>query len=322
MMGLALLGCQAVITRSDGGWTGTALSSTSGGGGGGSSGGSSSSSGGTSGVTGSTSGASGGGSTSGSGSGSTSSGGGPSCADGGVTCVGQVCDAMTGACVDCLSDADCAGKPHAGRCDPMTYTCVECLGPSDCPYHNPGCSGGHCGFCQGDLECPLNENCNNGSCACTNNGGCGGDAPVCLSSGVCGCRQSSDCAGGFICDPTFPNGACAESCATPGVCQGATPDCDLDSGICVECVEAAECRDAGIGKYCNPDNVCVVCQVPADCADAGAPYCVAGRCVQCQKPTDCPANAPGCDYSTGQCGSCTFDMDCPTGESCNGGSCG
>lgn len=48
-----------------------------------------------------------------------------------------ICDAETGRCVECLSDANC--PPGHARCDVAMSRCVECLTSADCPAAYPVC---------------------------------------------------------------------------------------------------------------------------------------------------------------------------------------
>jgi hypothetical protein len=166
---------------------------------------------------------------------------------------------------------------------------VQCLTASQCPYDTPGCSGGICGNCATEADCPPNDICNQGSCTCAGNSGCGGDAPVCIAdAGVCGCNTSADCAAGTFCDQSSSLfGVCVAPCTAPaGACDpaGANPYCDTDAGLCAQCLVDAQCADAGLGSYCVGD-ACVACTADAQCAalDAGTPYCN-GECVQCLAP--------------------------------------
>ena len=65
----------------------------------------------------------------------------------------SVCDIANGACVECLSTADCRMQ----LCDVATHSCVDCLTSADCPTATPACSSGHtCGAtCTTSATCPT-----------------------------------------------------------------------------------------------------------------------------------------------------------------------
>jgi hypothetical protein len=71
-------------------------------------------------------------------------------------------------------------------------------------------------------------------------------------------------------------------------CAGATPRCDVASGLCVECLEALDC---GQGQACARPS---------------------GRCVTgCNELEPCSSDQPVCEVETGLCGPCVEDPDCP-----------
>jgi hypothetical protein len=250
----------------------------------------------------------------------------PTCTAATCAAQSQICDPGSGACVDCLHDSDCDGL----YCDPVTLSCVECRQPSDCPASAPGCYEGSCGQCGVAADCPGSEACVNQSCSCAADSACPASTPVCIVDAggppMCGCAGNSSCPGkDQVCDPSRgPGGACVISCAEDaGVCLADTGTgqsfCDTQSGLCVECLTAAQCTQSD-APICLQGQ-CAECATDQDCApDAGTPYCLVsqgGLCVQCTSAAQCPAANPGCDSSSWTCGSCTLSSDCPAGETCN-----
>lgn len=237
----------------------------------------------------------------------------------------EIYDPTSGACVDCLTSTDC----DAQLCDPVTLSCVDCLQPSDCPAAAPGCYQGVCGQCNISSDCPGSETCDNGACGCATDQACPTATPNCIldgGPGVCGCAATASCTGtNEICDPSQgAAGACVLSCNAPGgVCLADTDTgegfCDTSSGLCVQCLTASQCTDPD-SPLCVSGN-CAQCGADTDCAalDAGMPYCslsLGGLCVGCDSPSQCPLDNQGCDSSSGSCGSCTYNSDCPAGLGC------
>jgi len=116
-----------------------------------------------------------------------------------------------------------------------------------------------------DLSRP---NCVSGRCVqCIDNNGCEFDFPVCSPNNQCvPCSLSTDCEGS-------PYG----------------PVCDLEFGVCVECVDNTMCDDPVLNMCDTTRGVCVECEVSFDCADAAAPACSTdgmGR-LTCQSHDEC-----------------------------------
>ncbi len=74
-----------------------------------------------------------------------------------TTCSGEtaLCNAITGACVGCNSNADCA-DPETPLCDPVTSQCVTCLSNANCGSKTPLCyvRQGKCVACLTNADCP------------------------------------------------------------------------------------------------------------------------------------------------------------------------
>jgi len=157
------------------------------------------------------------------------------------------------------------------------------------------------------------------------NGGEYGDSRICIPTPTGRCTTAADCGDGLVecvdsycvefdcesnanCSPMKP--ACnpttrtCEPCTSDEVCEalsGGTPLCDLDSGTCVECVDATDC-------------------------DTASPVCAAGACRGCREDAECVSDV--CDEAIGVCadpasiiyvakngvatGSCTQAQPCST----------
>jgi len=160
---------------------------------------------------------------------------------------------------------------------------------------------------------------------------CGADG----CGGSCGsCPQYSQCDAGGVCQ--------APACASSKDCPLELV-CDKFQGICVECVEDADC---GEGKKCNAQSQCfdvTPCGSDKDCKDVGGVCDKAeGICVDCLADTDCGEEqvcvastcldvicAPGdllcVGHSVSECdGTGTqyvWSKDCLDSEYCTGGQC-
>lgn len=80
---------------------------------------------------------------------------------------GNLC--VNGSCVECESDADCAGEVCVGG------SCVECEADEDCPAGQLCTANNTCVDCESDDDCDAGESCENGDCI-PDNGNGGGDA--------------------------------------------------------------------------------------------------------------------------------------------------
>lgn len=148
----------------------------------------------------------------------------PGCTAAGASCrPGFTCDRASGACFECLVDADCAASA-TGR-----TTCVNraCAAPA-------AGAGTLCDGCHADSECAS------GVCA----------------EGVCsrGCATSAECPAAFVCALVGGRGACV----APDGCSEAKEEfgspCFYDAG-CEDDLARALCVDArpaeGIPGYCS-----------------------------------------------------------------------
>lgn len=79
-----------------------------------------------------------------------------------------LCLVETGACVECVTDADCSDGDRL-LCEPVLQLCVECLSDGDClDPSKPGCliAEGRCEPCSTDLHCPLGQQCDTSEGQC------------------------------------------------------------------------------------------------------------------------------------------------------------
>ena len=132
-----------------------------------------------------------------------------------------VCDAATGACVECTAHTDCAALAATPVCDAPNHACVACNADADCAALSaPECDpAAHtCGPCTASTACdgrPGTTVCGGGACVeCTG-----------ANRNACGAN---------VCDVS------AHACSA--IPEGAT-------GLCQTCVSDAQCR---AGQLCVP----------------------------------------------------------------------
>ena len=211
----------------------------------------------------------------------------------GTPCGGtNVCDG-TGACVACLTSAQCGGSTPL--CDTASHTCVACLNSTQCSTPTPLCSNTThtCVQCFGAGDCGTNNDCATNACVANSCTVAFTDAGIALTNqnpgdcqtlvcdgdgGVNSIADNSDvpndsnpctndlCVGGV---PSHNNVATDVSCGSGMVCDG--------NGACVGCVLASDCPGSdGDCTYrtCN-GNVCGTALRPA------------GTVIANQQPGDC-----------------------------------
>jgi hypothetical protein len=188
--------------------------------------------------------------------------------------VPPLCEATTGYCVNCTSNAQCNTS--------QAPVCV--LGSLDAGVQTGG-----------------------GTCGCQTNADCGADRVCLVGVGAAGfCTAACVYDGGLDSCYVFDQlcntltGMCL-GCLDNYDCQGAgpigipTPFCKQDAGYCVACLTKSDCGDAG---FCVQNN-CVQCATDQDCdGQPGTPFCVDDTCEQCRTSTDCP---PGESCVFGAC---------------------
>jgi hypothetical protein len=230
----------------------------------------------------------------------------PTCADD-DGCEAGRCLVATGACVECLSAADCPDATFA--CDPASHACrpsSACAGNADCAGRAGATKcllpAGFCVACLGDLDCGAGERCTNNACTAAP-AGCATNAE-CLSSpsglycqaatGACvACLEGAHCPSGR-CDAAA--GTCLPGCAGDGNCPAAAPRCEPATAACVECLGDDDCP---AGRVCTND------------------ACVPG----CRSAADCAAPTPLCDLALAACVECATSAECSGGASCQAGRC-
>lgn len=131
------------------------------------------------------------------------------------------CDLARGECVECLTDAQCAGALPA--CDPATNRCVECRGTLGCAAPLV-CSGATPTCVQACQDGQPNT--------------CAGFAEGCRAGICAACLEDEDCGPNRRCDVTV--GRCV-GCLVDAHCGGATPRCEQSTGLCRACVVNADC---------------------------------------------------------------------------------
>lgn len=200
------------------------------------------------------------------------------------------CDASSGTCVSCQSNADCPAVAANCNNDGLCYDCRRFVGqgcptvdgPPSTPRINPNCDPltGICvDFCTQDSHCP--DSCyphcqvERGCCVeCTQNSHCpvqqwrgsqtsrtycdGDMGWICTnppggnSTGVV-CETDADCAlstDGPAC--SYTENKCV-TCLYDSHCSGTTPACSTNEQTCVECVTDGHCSP---GYYCDSDQLC------------------------------------------------------------------
>jgi hypothetical protein len=131
-----------------------------------------------------------------------------------------VCMGATGACVECVSGADCHGDAGTGVCSPTTNKCVECNDNTNCTT-DPSRA-----FC-------VKNSCT--GCQTAGAGACTGAKPMCATTG------------GSI-------GQCVE-CNGDNDCKvGTKPVCDANQ--CRACKKDLECSGASQAGVCGLDGSC------------------------------------------------------------------
>jgi hypothetical protein len=101
-------------------------------------------------------------------------------------------------------------------------------------------------------------------------------------------------------DLTVPDGAAGDpaapiSCATDaGACAAtATPVCDEEAGVCVQCLSASDCPSKTNIPHCV-DNVCMACMDDLDCNDGGEGSRVCNKAIP-RCATRCDQDSSACD---------------------------
>lgn len=198
---------------------------------------------------------------------------------------------------DAGGSSACAQCDADRVCDEDSGECVECLEHNDCEAPTSVCTD--------DRRCVR----------CTEDEHCPNSAPACETD----------------------NNTCVDCTDSALHCGGDTPLCDVGPHECVQCLENSDCTDPAASRCSNGS--CVPCTGPLHCAhldDLGV--CDAssgsGECVECTGTnyqacgTDSVTSQPFvCDSlnrtctdrtqsSSGLCGECVSDAECPAGQLC------
>ena len=275
-------------------------------------------------------------------------------------CPGQLCNSSTGACVDCLTAADCPNDANvctdracnAGTCGQVNNTagcndgllctindsCVNgvCDGEDACPGQLCNPSNGACVDCLTATDCPNDADvctdriCNAGACGQVNNTANCNDGSLCTINDSCldGTCGGEDACPGQLCNPS--NGACVE-CLSAG-------DCPDDSSVCTDrACDAGTCGHVNNTATCNDGSLCTVNDSCLDGTCGGEDACPGGlcnpsngACVECLTSGDCTADSNPCTdtvCSNGFCddvnnsAACSDGLVCTINDHCSNGVC-
>ncbi len=226
----------------------------------------------------------------------------PGCSEGGLNCpVGQLCDASSGVCVECLDDSQCHHAPLT-TCDPTSRTCVECTTSAACPGDAPVCDP----LSRTCVECVGNGDCAQGIChqqqcvECLSDSQCGGVTPRCeLATNTCvACLPGAtdNCPSGQYCRPDF---TCEQGCRSGADCPSGV--C-LPSHSCQGCTADSQCA---AGNVCDNGTCVGACGAENLCASGET--CCNGHCAPLQNDAaNCGACGVACGSNRGCCaGACT-----------------
>jgi hypothetical protein len=264
------------------------------------------------------------------------------CDDGG----GKVCDG-NGACVQCLTDMDCAdptpscdvamGTCVAAGCDDGDQngdetdtdcggTCAPCdVGQScdvdtDCTTMicnaeskcaNPSCNDGEQNGTETGVDCggPMCPGCPVGQGCDGSNANCAGNAYCDMMTNLCATpkNQGAACAGGNECQ----TGQCADGVCCNAICDGACVACNVTGkvGSCSNIALGEDPADECAGTaVCNGQGVCK--KPNGETCGGGGGDCASEQCadgVCCD--VSCGGTCKACDLA-GSVGTCT---DVPAG---------
>ncbi len=221
----------------------------------------------------------------------------------------QICDRDENYCVPrppCESDGDCSDLPSSPHCNAETGECVGCLSDAHCEGRQQRCdiASSTCHFepCQSDDDCTAYH-----------------DAPHChTGSGLCQqCTHDGHCAEYEICR----NGLCLPrgECQSDSEC-GVAERCNTLTQACVQCVSTADCRLGGrcISSTCR---AAFSCETDADCGAPLRCAAESSTCHECTRSEHCATGQVcegGRCFGSQSCGPGVF---CGPGEECLDGSC-
>jgi hypothetical protein len=168
----------------------------------------------------------------------------------GMQCTGSRCMMPTAACMNSL---DCTADPKNPICDNSTGKCVACVAAKDCPTSND-CINHVCKpylMCANSLDCPMGQVCETTRMRCVE------------------CVGTNDCPMGNKCI----GNSCRSTCTSDTMCTSKGLLCDLSQGICVQCIAANDCK---------ADEFCSAGTCAADVCNAGSTSCMANSVVTCR----------------------------------------
>ena len=252
---------------------------------------------------------------------------------------GNWCDA--GACTAKLPNGSPLPKV-AGHTPDLDGSCTVAIANAVCLTDSCDPTLLICGFANGEGPCTDSAQCGNGVCVtsgtnagkcepCEHDTTCGGATPVCNtvtnSCAACGLDNSSVCAGVTpVCNTAaFLCVACTGDfgTSTSFACDQANPNCNTETGACgTFCTTDTAC---GTGRWCDA-NACTAKLpngTPIPVVTGHSPD-LTGVCTTAIGLDLCLSGI--CDLKTNVCGisfgdACTSDAQCPTGDTCTGGSC-
>ncbi|MGD8863935.1 MAG: hypothetical protein PVI30_28225 [Myxococcales bacterium] len=226
---------------------------------------------------------------------------------------GLFCHKLSGRCVECKSDADCADTALP-FCDTTSNVCAGCRTDNDCQAY--AVFGGRCVTAGGVRRC---------GCAVDAHCATSAHGSVCSAAeGRCGCTSDAHCwqAPGRSCKPAYPGAShslCQGPCRTDQDCPGKLAShCDAASGRCVTCTTDAHCAGRNWSRVCDAKNArCVECLRDSHCTSQTLGSACKGGTCNCSSGSDCKGNLNGalCHGGFKVC-SCTTDSDCPAGRKC------
>ncbi len=270
---------------------------------------------------------------------------------------GRYCGAANRCLAGCRDDASCTMTVDGGaamrRCDPMTRACVDCLTDDQCAPGTRCVSNACVPGCSPTRACPAGQACCAGACADvqTSPANCGACDMACrTANGTPACRAGACAVGACTapfadCDMNAANGCeadtlsslehcggCGRQCPSRGnamsrclagrcevTCDPGFSDCDMDpSNGCEADTRASVLHCGGCGMACAPPNAVATCAAGAcgiarcndgfgDCDGMVANGCevdlrvTVDRCGMCGNACPARANAtPTC--AAGRCG--------------------
>lgn len=107
-----------------------------------------------------------------------------------------------------------------------------------------------------------------------------------------------------------PSSGGARPCARDADCALVSLRCDLQSGICFECVADADCRAQGLSRCDSALHRCVECGIDQDCQVGFVCDLPSRLCAQtCVGDEACPTAAHDCDDTRRICVECEVDEE-------------